>query len=166
MATEIERRFLVKDGFDPAAIATRSIHIVQSYLPETGSWVIRVRSEIIGREACYHMTMKRALSGMTNEEHDVLISQTEYDDILSSCYSQIEKTRYLIDHESLTWEVDFYADPSVEPRIIAEVEIDSENMTVNLPDWIDREVTGERYYSNHQIADRLANADKCHTISG
>lgn len=156
MATEIERRFLVKDGFDPAAIATRSIHIVQSYLPETGSWVIRVRSEVSGWKTLYHMTMKRALSDMANEEHDLLISPEEYEDILPSCYSRIEKTRYLIEHDERMWEVDLYADPAVDPRIIAEVELSSEDAMVSLPEWIGREVTGDRYFSNYQIAERLS----------
>jgi CYTH domain-containing protein len=61
----------------------------------------------------------------------------------------IDKSRYLIDYEGHTFEVDeFYGDN--EGLVMAEVELSAVDEAVALPTWIGREVTGEkRFYNSH-----------------
>ena len=65
----------------------------------------------------------------------------------------IEKIRYRVEHQGLTWEVDEF-DGDNAGLIIAEVELDEEDQAVMLPDWVGQEVTGDRrYYNANLIAD-------------
>jgi len=65
----------------------------------------------------------------------------------------IEKTRYRLEHHGLTWEVDEFEGDNA-GLIVAEVELDEEDQAVMLPDWVGKEVTGERrYYNASLIAD-------------
>lgn len=59
----------------------------------------------------------------------------------------IEKNRYLVSHEQHLWEIDvFLGDNS--GLVVAEVEINSEDEQVILPEWIGTEVTNiSRYYN-------------------
>ena len=61
----------------------------------------------------------------------------------------IDKTRYLVASGKHTFEVDeFYGDN--EGLVIAEVELSSPDEPYETPDFIDREVTGDRrYYNSH-----------------
>ena len=54
----------------------------------------------------------------------------------------IEKHRYIIKQDKLTWFVDEFHGPN-EGLVVAEVELQSENQEVDLPDWIGREVSGD-----------------------
>ena len=61
----------------------------------------------------------------------------------------IDKTRYLVKSGSHTFEVDeFYGDN--EGLVMAEVELQSEDEPFEKPDFIGKEVTGDRrYYNGH-----------------
>lgn len=62
----------------------------------------------------------------------------------------IDKTRYLINHENHTWEVDvFYGDN--EGLVVAEVELSSEDEHINLPIWIKEEVSHDDRYFNSNL---------------
>jgi CYTH domain-containing protein len=62
----------------------------------------------------------------------------------------IEKIRYKIYLKNLIWEVDEFLGEN-QGLILAEVELTHENQTIELPDWIDREVTGDRRYYNASL---------------
>ena len=63
----------------------------------------------------------------------------------------IDKTRYLVKSGNHTFEVDeFYGEN--EGLVLAEVELQSEDETYKKPDFIGREVTGDRrYYNSHLL---------------
>ena len=64
----------------------------------------------------------------------------------------IEKTRYKIAYKGLTWEVDEFFGAN-QGLTVAEVELKSENESIALPEWVDREVTGDpKYYNANLIA--------------
>ncbi len=63
---------------------------------------------------------------------------------------QIEKYRYKIHHRGLIWEVDDFLGEN-EGLVIAEVELESESQAVDLPNWIGREVSGDRRYYNSSL---------------
>jgi CYTH domain-containing protein len=156
MADEIERRFLVADDFKPEDHNASKAVISQSYIDNTGEWVIRVRKYDESFDgAKYFVTMKKFVTNSKNIEHEFEINEEEYLDLMQSCVSTVEKTRYYILVKDWLWEVDVFSDVSVEPRIIAELELFSENEDIVLPPWITKEVTGDRWYSNQQIAERI-----------
>jgi len=64
----------------------------------------------------------------------------------------IEKTRYRIPHEGLTWEVDVFEGDN-RGLITAEVELKSEDQAVSIPDWVGEEVTKDpRYFNANLVA--------------
>jgi len=67
--------------------------------------------------------------------------------------SLIRKTRYRRQYQGHEWEIDvFHGDNS--GLVIAEVELEKEDQTIVLPDWVGEEVTGDpRYYNANLIAE-------------
>lgn len=65
--------------------------------------------------------------------------------------SIIEKHRYLVSYESLTFEVDEFNGDN-KGLIIAEVELTSENQQIEKPNWLGKEVTGDVKYYNSNIS--------------
>lgn len=155
MADEIERRFLVKEGFDPSEHWERSSLISQSYLARTGDWTIRVREEI-GRDAPrYVMTLKSPQTAAHNKEFEFPISRDHYEDVRASCGPMVVKRRYRIEHKGRTWELDLFQSERVIPSMIVEIEIEHEDEKLDLPPWVGDEITGDRWYSNAMIAQRI-----------
>nr|WP_315983077.1 hypothetical protein [Aliamphritea spongicola] len=69
----------------------------------------------------------------------------------------VDKVRYLIDHAGHTWEVDIFSGNN-QGLVVAEVELNSEDESVVLPDWIREEVTGDpRYYNSSLISHPYSN---------
>ena len=64
--------------------------------------------------------------------------------------SVIEKTRYLVEHEGHTWEVDIF-EGSNKGFVVAEVELDSEEEVFVLPSWVTKEVTDDVRYFNSNL---------------
>ena len=53
--------------------------------------------------------------------------------------------------EGLIWEVDeFHGDD--EGLVIAEIEVPSKDYEIEIPEWIDEEVTGNHKYYNHTLS--------------
>ncbi len=69
----------------------------------------------------------------------------------------IEKTRYKIAYENLTWEVDeFHGENS--GLILAEVELEDEEQSIDKPDWVGDEVTSDpRYFNSNLVASPYTN---------
>jgi CYTH domain-containing protein len=64
----------------------------------------------------------------------------------------IEKTRYKIEYAGLTWEVDEFAAEN-QGLIIAEVELTDENQSIELPEWIGKEVSDDPRYFNANLVE-------------
>ncbi|MEL7421312.1 MAG: CYTH domain-containing protein, partial [Cyanobacteria bacterium J06555_3] len=62
----------------------------------------------------------------------------------------IDKYRYKIEIDNLTWEVDEFLGEN-EGLIIAEVELENEAQQVDLPDWIEREVSDKKYFNSYLV---------------
>ncbi|MFM6402188.1 CYTH domain-containing protein, partial [Planktothrix sp.] len=63
----------------------------------------------------------------------------------------IEKTRYKILMGDLTWEVDEFWGEN-QGLILAEVELETEDQNIDIPDWIGEEVTSDpRYYNSNLV---------------
>ncbi len=146
---EIERKFLVKRGFDYRSRARVSYKIRQGYIPaKTVS--VRIRQ----RDDKAFLTIKsRITHGFSRYEFEKQIEPSEAAELMKLCEGAfIEKTRYLIDVGKHTFEVDEFSGNN-EGLVIAEVELGSEDEIFEKPDFIGREVTGDkRYYNSSLVA--------------
>ncbi|EKD06322.1 MULTISPECIES: CYTH domain-containing protein [Limnospira] len=143
MAVEIERKFLVRG--DQWRSLSVGVVYRQGYITTTPEKTVRVR--IAGNQG--YLTIKGASEGYQRAEFEYLIPIEDAEQMLSSlCVGPlIEKKRYKIPIGDLIWEVDeFFGDN--QGLILAEVELNSPEQAVELPEWIGEEVSHDyRYYN-------------------
>jgi len=145
MATEIERKFLVKGDFK--AELESSQRITQGYLSSIPERTVRVR--IKGDQGFITIKGIGSASGASRYEWEKEIPVQEVNELLELCEpGVIDKTRYLVKSGAHTFEVDeFYGDN--DGLVVAEVELSSEDEHFDRPDWLGEEVTGDvRYYNS------------------
>ncbi|WP_027450659.1 CYTH domain-containing protein [Xylanibacter brevis] len=144
---EIERKFLVRNS-DYKRLAHRSYRIKQGYICSGGGKTVRVRQ----RDEQGFLTIKGPSldGGLSRYEFEKEISLDEAAKLFDLCEPGIiDKTRYLVDYEGYTFEVDeFYGEN--DGLVVAEVELKSVNDNPKLPPFLAQEVTGDRrYYNSH-----------------
>ena len=147
MAKEIERKFLVQG--DTWRDLAEGRYYCQGYVPTQGKQTVRVR--IIGEQG--YLTLKGPVVGISRSEFEYEIPVTDAQAILAELCQQplIEKHRYRITLENVVWEVDEFLGEN-QGLILAEVELTDAEQTVDLPDWIGEEVTGDpRYYNSNLV---------------
>ena len=146
MAIEIERKFLTLDQRWRSEIV-RSVHMRQAYLGGEG---VSIRVRVAGELATINIKENRL--GFKRQEFEYPIPLQDALDLAElSNGGEIVKTRHYVRHDGLTWEIDEFEGHN-EGLVVAEVELDSENRELNLPFWIDREVTDEERYYNVTLA--------------
>jgi len=148
MATEIERKFLVKD--DTWRGLGEGGHYRQGYLSTEPDRTVRVRV-VAGKG---YLTIKGRTVDATRAEYEYVIPLADANAMLDELCERplIEKTRYRIDCQGLLWEVDEFEGENA-GLVIAEVELASADQVVALPDWVGEEVTTDpRYYNANLIA--------------
>ncbi|ANM08559.1 MULTISPECIES: CYTH domain-containing protein [unclassified Rhizobium] len=146
-ATEIERKFLVRNDSWRARAGVS--HVLQQGYLSRGDNPVRVRL-IDGRSAL--LTIKFHTMGLAKDEYEYEIPVEEARDLLRHATGHvIEKTRYRVLHEGRHWEVDVFAG-AYEGLTLAEIEMASEDDLPALPQWLGREVTGNKRYSNRAMA--------------
>lgn len=146
---EIERKFLVR-GDDYKRQAYSSSRIRQGYICSGHGRTVRVRL----RDDRGYLTIKGPsdAAGLSRYEFEKEITLDEAEHLMALCEpGSIDKTRYLVKSGSHTFEVDeFYGDN--EGLVMAEVELGSEDEPFEKPDFIGKEVTGDRrYYNAHLV---------------
>ena len=144
MGREIERKFLVKGGFEKAALGC--VHVVQGYLSSDPQRIVRVRLK--GEKG--YLTVKGP-GALNRFEWEKEISADEAEALLSLAEPGIvDKTRYLVPAGDgrHTWEVDVFHGDN-EGLVVAEIELSSEDYPFDRADWLGEEVTGDpRYYNS------------------
>lgn len=144
MHFEIERKFLVKGPFKE--LASSSSRIVQGYISSMKGRTVRVRI----RDDKGYLTIKGPSDqgGLVRYEFEKEISLQDARDLMKICEPGIiDKTRYLVPYEGHVFEVDeFYGDN--EGLILAEVELASPDEPFERPEFLGREVTGDRRFYN------------------
>jgi len=146
MAIEIERKYLIDLNKMPKL--ENGLDIKQGYIKTADNTVVRVRTK--AQKA--FLTIKGENVGASRLEFEYEIPVDEANEMLEKLCPKpiIDKTRYLINHDKHTWEIDvFYGDN--EGLVVAEVELEDENEEVLLPSWIKQEVTGDIKYYNNQL---------------
>ena len=144
---EIERKFLVVDD-SYKRLAYNSSRICQGYICSGRGRTVRVRI----RDDRGYLTIKGPsdVAGISRYEFEKEITLDEAQHLMELCEpGRIDKTRYLVKSGDHTFEVDeFYGDN--EGLVMAEVELQSEDESFEKPDFIGKEVTGDRrYYNGH-----------------
>lgn len=141
---EIERKFLVDAAKLPSL--KDPMEIQQGYL-QCGSCENRIR--LLADSA--FLTVKLATPDTsTRYEYEMPIPRDEAVELLQSC-EIIHKVRYHLGR----WTVDVYQG-QLEGLVTAEIELNSPAESIELPDWIYREVTGDPKYLNANLAMRLS----------
>ncbi len=147
MGLEIERKFLIdKNVLGPLK---NGYQIKQGYIKTVDFTTVRVR--IRDKEA--FLTLKSKNKGTTRLEFEYPIPLQDANEMLENlCQSAlVEKTRYLVEHEGHTWEVDIFEGAN-QGLIIAEIELKSEDESFVLPKWVKEEVSHDaRYYNSNLI---------------
>ncbi len=148
MNFEIERKFLIIGEFKH--LAFQSDRIIQGYISSGNGRTVRIR--IRGQKGYLTIKGPSGIQGLSRYEWEKEISLQEARELLLICEpGVIDKTRYLIKSSDgkHTWEVDeFYGDN--EGLVMAEIELGSEEESYKKPDFIGKEVTGDRrFYNSH-----------------
>ena len=147
MATEIERKFLVKGDFRTDVFQAESIK--QGYICSEPGRTVRIR--IRGEKG--NLTIKGPSSdnGLSRYEFEQKIALSDAEALFELCEpGAIEKVRHLIQVGKHAWEVDVFHGAN-EGLILAEVELASAGELFDLPVWIGEEVTGDRRYYNSML---------------
>ena len=147
MAIEIERKFLVVSDKLPAL--QNATLIQQAYIPTANGTTVRVR--LAGDQAS--LAIKTQAGNLTRREYEFAIPVLDAREMLREvCLANlVEKQRFPVQHGGLTWEIDVFRG-SNDGLIVAEVELDREDQKLDLPLWVDEEVTYDLRYSNYNLA--------------
>ena len=144
MGVEIERKFLVKEGWQPTG---ESVSIKQGYLPGTGPMLVRIRLE----DQRALLTLKGRTEGVTRSEYEYEIPVQDAQELLLR-KKVVEKTRYFVIHGDYTWEVDVFAGAN-KGLVVAELELSDEDEAFDRPDWLGAEVSSDARYYNSNLAE-------------
>lgn len=148
MAEEIERKFLVRSD-DWQALAQSSSLLRQGYLSSNAKATVRVRT---WDDRIARLTLKGAVRGMVRAEYEYDIPMPDALEMLAMAEPHVlEKRRHLVPFGGLTWEIDVFEGRHA-GLVIAEVELDSEDQQVELPEWVGQEVTDDDRYYNASLS--------------
>ena len=154
---EIERKYLVtSDCYKELAVAR--YHIRQGYISREKTGTVRVR--ITDDKAYLTIKGKPAAGHFARYEWEKEIDVQEAEELMKLCQGTvIDKTRWIvpaetvdnlqltIDNLQLIWEVDEFHGKH-EGLVIAEIELECEEQSFEIPDFIGDEVTHDpRYYN-------------------
>ncbi|HLV45559.1 MAG TPA: CYTH domain-containing protein [Flavobacterium sp.] len=145
MLQEIEKKFKVKNTTFLKDINTKS-KIVQGYLSSNPDRTVRIRTK--NNKGFITIKGRSSDSGTTRFEWEKEIDFNEAEQLLNLCEDFIiEKTRYEVLFQNQLFEIDIFEGKN-EGLIMAEIELESENQNLILPDWLGDEVTGDvRFYN-------------------
>ena len=134
---EIERKFLVDSSKLPTGLV--GTPITQGYIFNTPNGVLRVRG--YGDE--YTLTVKMPTDTLRQIEIEKPLDSEEFSTLIEQATKVIVKTRFVWGR----WEIDLF----LNGMILAEIELDSEDEDVELPEWVTEEVTGDPRYFNSNM---------------
>lgn len=146
MGIEIERKFLLAgDGW--RGLGTPTL-MRQGYLVADAVRTVRVRIE--GERAV--ITVKGKSTGASRGEWEYAIPVPDAAELLDGLCEQplVEKVRHRIEHAGHVWEVDEFLGLNA-GLVVAEIELGAEDEAFDKPDWIGREVTGDKRFYNSSL---------------
>ena len=146
MAKEIERKFLVAEGWQPEG---EGDYIAQGYLSANEQAAVRIRI----RKGHGYLTVKSNVNGVTRLEYEYEVPLQDAEEMLKLCSGPIiEKHRYLLPAgQGRTWEVDVFHGDN-EGLTVAEIELEDEAEEFLRPDWLREDVSTDPRYFNCNLA--------------
>ena len=146
MGKEIERKFLVDQSTLPSDI--NGTEYSQSYISINESGVVRVRI----KEKIAVLTIKSGGLGLSRDEFEYEIPLEDAKALQNLFNNEIiYKTRYNIIYKGKKWEVDQFHKKN-KGLWIAEIELESEEESFDVPEWVLEEVTGDEKYYNSNLS--------------
>lgn len=144
---EIERKYLLTT-LPPAKVLGQGVSLKQGYI-STGDPEVRVRAK--GMK--FYLTIKSG-EGLVRQEFEVEIQANLFTQLCKVTEGAcIEKTRYFIEHQGLTWEIDEYYG-KLTGLYTAEVELRTETQYFEIPEFLQivSEVTEDERYKNKNLS--------------
>ena len=149
MCIEIERRFLIKNN-DWEKLISHKTNIIQGYLSSHSEyWIVRIRSE----DNLFKLTLKKHITRSKNFEFEYDIPKKEGDMIISELKNLIIKERFYLLVNEKEWIIDRFKGENF-PLQIAEVELQTTDEQINLPDFLSSEITGLKKFSNFELSSK------------
>ncbi len=146
---EIERKFLVKSS-DYKKEAHQKTKIAQGYLTKDPHRTVRVR--IRGDQGFLTIKGISSEDGLSRFEWEKEIPLKEAQELIALCLPTIvKKTRYEVPYKGVLFEVDEF-EGFHNGLVLAEVEMNSPKDSFEIPEWIDKEVTGDKKYYNAYLS--------------
>ncbi len=143
---EIERKFLVDTEMIKFSDASVILSIKQGYLLNTIDKVVRVRIQ-----DCYaFITIKIGDNALSRQEFEYEIPFLDGLELIKQCPNPLTKERNIFYVNGKKWEVDVFTDVN-QGLVIAEIELESENEEIQLPIWVEEEVTQDPKYLNSNL---------------
>lgn len=147
MATEIERKFLVKGNFSKGVFDSE--RIVQGYICSAPGRTVRIR--IRGKVGFLTIKGPSDEKGLSRYEFEQQISLADAKQLMKLCEGGIiDKVRNLVHCGKHVWEIDVFYGAN-EGLVMAEIELSSEDERFERPEWLGEEVSGDRRYYNSML---------------
>jgi adenylate cyclase len=143
MPREIERKFLLKSDAWRAEVR-ESRRMTQGYLASSALSSVRVR--VAGDEAWLNIKAGGLVASRPEYEYSIPVDEAR--ELLALSEGPlVEKTRHLVDHVGMTFEIDEFHGENA-GLVVAELELDHEEQAFARPPWLGHEVTElPRYYN-------------------
>ena len=98
------------------------------------------------------ISLKQNCSGLKRYEFEYEIPLVDAQKIISiGNFLSIKKIRHELIIDNIKWEVDQFLEKN-KGLVIAEVELQKEDQKLNLPKWIEKDVTNQNKYYNYNLA--------------
>lgn len=145
MALEIERKFLVDKRKLHELNFFSEEKIAQGYLSRHPT--VRVRLT----DTRAFLTVKSSTKGISRQEFEYEIPTSDAEELLKLCGRRVlRKYRRKIEYGGHIWELDFFMGQHA-GLVLAEVELNSPDEPLDLPDWVTKEVSGDTRYFNTNL---------------
>lgn len=145
VAIEIERKFLVDKSKLRGLRYASEEQIAQGYLSTHPTVRVRIKGERA------FLTIKSLTVGIMRQEFEYEIPVADAEQLLKMCGRRVlKKYRRTIEYGGHVWEIDFFAGRHA-GLILAEVELASPDESVDLPEWVAQEVSGDARYFNSNL---------------
>ena len=133
--------------------------IRQGYLASSKGMTCRVRSLRDGSSVKWFLTFKQKVDNRVIEIEQRLDDRDGKDLwSVTKCVSRLKKERYVLEHDGIDWEVDFFRAGSDRYFVLAEVELTEGSPRIALPKFIHKfllhevDLTDDRF-GNKKLAD-------------
>lgn len=147
---EIEYKFLVDIEKWEQMDKPQPVRIVQGYLSKDVLSTVRVR--IKGEKG--YITVKSKTIGHTRDEYEYEIPLLDAQAMLSTLVDKkIDKLRFALKYNGKTWEVDQFQG-KLEGLYLAEIELQSEDESFDIPEWVMKDVSGDPNYFNSVLIEK------------